>query len=62
MYWRSRAVHIILGSINFVLVSNGVLLNGESHLFSILLTCPMTLNIGYLLFAWVYSCAELSFT
>lgn len=49
-------------SINYVLVSNGVLLNGKSHLLSILLSCPMTLNVGYSFLAWVYSCAELSFT
>lgn len=49
-------------SINCVPASNGVFLNGKSCLLSILLTCPMTLNAGYLFFAWVYSCAELSFT
>mgnify|MGYP001853404302 CR=1 FL=1 len=43
-------------SINFVPVSNEVFLSGKNCLFSVLLTCPLSLNTGYLFFAWVYSC------
>lgn len=57
---KGCAVHIPFGVL--CPFSSGVLLNGKSHLFFMLLTCPVTLNTGYLLFAWAYSCVELSFT